>query len=434
MLFGGLVYGLVSLVLINNIDSTLQKTSSDLVSLLKINSGEQFDPRSISNYEPTANILIQVWGTNQELQISRPTDWKDALDQNAWASGSTNFSTATVENLHLRVLTTPLTSLRGPAGILQVGVNLSLMDMIQKTLSNILIYLTIVAMVVTFVVSWFVTKRALSPLTTMTNIATQITSADDLSRRIPTQDFHDDEVGRLVLAFNKTLERLEKLFGSQQRFLADVSHELRTPLTVIKGNIGIIRKFGVDEESMVGIDSEVDRLTRMVGDLLLLNQAESGSLSLDFVKVDLGSVLVEVMQQMVVLARGKVKLELVSIDQVIINGDQDRIKQVFLNLISNAITYTPKKGLVEVKLQKENGQAVFSVKDSGPGISPDDLPHIFERFYRGDKSRQHTATSGFGLGLSIARWITEKHGGKIEVESQPGQGTTFRVYFPLVES
>jgi heavy metal sensor kinase len=434
LLFGGLVYGLVSLVLINNIDSTLQKTSSDLVSLLKINSGEQFDPRSISNYEPTANILIQVWGTNQELQISRPTDWKDALDQNAWASGSTNFSTATVENLHLRVLTTPLTSLRGPAGILQVGVNLSLMDMIQKTLSNILIYLTIVAMVVTFVVSWFVTKRALSPLTTMTNIATQITSADDLSRRIPTQDFHDDEVGRLVLAFNKTLERLEKLFGSQQRFLADVSHELRTPLTVIKGNIGIIRKFGVDEESMVGIDSEVDRLTRMVGDLLLLNQAESGSLSLDFVKVDLGSVLVEVMQQMVVLARGKVKLELVSIDQVIINGDQDRIKQVFLNLISNAITYTPKKGLVEVKLQKENGQAVFSVKDSGPGISPDDLPHIFERFYRGDKSRQHTATSGFGLGLSIARWITEKHGGKIEVESQPGQGTTFRVYFPLVES
>jgi len=434
LLFGGLVYGLVSLVLINNIDSTLQKTSSDLVSLLKINSGEQFDPRSISNYEPTANILIQVWGTNQELQISRPTDWKVALDQNAWASGSTNFSTATVENLHLRVLTTPLTSLRGPAGILQVGVNLSLMDMIQKTLSNILIYLTIVAMVVTFVVSWFVTKRALSPLTTMTNIATQITSADDLSRRIPTQDFHDDEVGRLVLAFNKTLERLEKLFGSQQRFLADVSHELRTPLTVIKGNIGIIRKFGVDEESMVGIDSEVDRLTRMVGDLLLLNQAESGSLSLDFVKVDLGSVLVEVMQQMVVLARGKVKLELVSIDQVIINGDQDRIKQVFLNLISNAITYTPKKGLVEVKLQKENGQAVFSVKDSGPGISPDDLPHIFERFYRGDKSRQHTATSGFGLGLSIARWITEKHGGKIEVESQPGQGTTFRVYFPLVES
>jgi two-component system, OmpR family, sensor kinase len=433
LLFGGLVYGLVSLILINNIDSTLQQTSSDLVSLLKINSGEQFDPRSISNYEPTANILIQVWGTNQELQISRPTDWKVALDQNAWASGSTNFSTANVENLHLRVLTTPLTSLRGPAGILQVGVNLSLMDVIQKNLSNILIYLTIAAMVVTFIVSWFVTKQALSPLTTMTNIATQITRADDLSRRIPTQDFHDDEVGRLVLAFNKTLERLEKLFGSQQRFLADVSHELRTPLTVIKGNIGIIRKFGVDEESLLGIDSEVDRLTRMVGDLLLLNQAESGSLSLDFVKVDLGSVLVEVMQQMVVLARGKVKLELVSIDQAIINGDRDRIKQVFLNLISNAITYTPKKGLVEVKLQKENGQAVFSVKDSGPGISPDDLPHIFERFYRGDKSRQHTATSGFGLGLSIAKWITEKHGGKIEVESQPGQGTTFRVYFTLVE-
>ena len=433
LLFGGLVYGLVSLILINNIDSSLQQTSSDVISLLKINNGEQFDPRSISNYEPTANILIQVWGTNQVLQISRPTGWKVALDQNAWASGSTNLSTVTVENLHLRVLTTPLSSMRGPAGILQVGVNLSLMDMIQQTLSQILIYLTIVAMLVTFLVSWLITRRVLSPLTTMTNIATQITRADDLSRRIPIQDFHDDEVGRLVMAFNKTLERLEKLFGSQQRFLADVSHELRTPLTVIKGNIGIIRKFGVDEESLMGIDSEVDRLTRMVGDLLLLNQAESGALSLDFIKVDLGSVLVEVMQQMSILAGNKVKLNLVSIDQVIINGDRDRIKQVFLNLISNAITYTPKKGSVEISLQKENGQAKFSVKDSGPGISAEDLPHIFERFYRGDKSRQHTATSGFGLGLSIAKWITEKHGGKIEVESQSGQGTTFRVYFPVVE-
>ena len=433
LLFGGLVYGLVSLILINNIDTSLQQTSSDIVSLLKINNGEQFDPRSISSYEPTANILIQVWGTNQVLQISRPTGWKVALDQNAWASGSTNFSTVTVENLHLRVLTTPLSSMRGPAGILQVGVNLSLMDMIQQTLSQILIYLTVIAMLVTFLVSWLITRRVLSPLTTMTNIATQITRADDLSRRIPIQDFHDDEVGRLVMAFNKTLERLEKLFGSQQRFLADVSHELRTPLTVIKGNIGIIRKFGVDEESLSGIDSEVDRLTRMVGDLLLLNQAESGALSLDFVKVDLGSVLVEVMQQMSILAGNKVKLNLVAIDQVIINGDRDRIKQVFLNLISNAITYTPKKGSVEISLQKENGQAIFSVKDSGPGISAEDLPHIFERFYRGDKSRQHTATSGFGLGLSIAKWITEKHGGKIEVESQPGQGTTFRVYFPVVE-
>ncbi|MHC1740188.1 MAG: sensor histidine kinase [Anaerolineaceae bacterium] len=433
LLFGGLVYGLVSLIMINNIDQSLEQTSSELVGLLKINPGEQFDARSISNFEPSANIYIQVWGSNHELQISRPSGWKVALDQNAWLSGSTHYSTSTIENQHLRVLTSPLSSIRGPAGILQVGVNLGLMDIIQQTLSKILIYLTLAAMLITGSLTWFLTNRVLHPLTTMTKIATQISRADDLSRRIPVNDFRDDEVGRLVMAFNKTLERLEKLFGSQQRFLADVSHELRTPLTVIKGNIGIIRKFGVDEESLQGIESEVDRLTRLVGDLLLLNQAESGVMSLDFVKVEIGTVLTEVMQQMSVLAGGKVKIQLTSFDQVIVNGDRDRLKQVFLNLISNAIAYTPKNGAIEVGLYKEENWAVFSVKDNGAGIPPEDLPHIFERFYRGDKSRKHTATSGFGLGLSIAKWITEKHGGRIEVNSQLNQGTEFKVFLPFAE-
>jgi heavy metal sensor kinase len=433
LLFGGFVYGLVSLIMINNIDNSLQSASNDLVGLLRLNSGGEFDPHSITGYEPNANIFIQVWSTNQELQISRPTGWNQALDQNAWATGVTNYTTNRIENLHLRVLTTPLTSERGPAGILQVGANLSMVDIVQQSLAKILLYLIFFSMVTTFGITWFMTKQAFTPLTTMANIAIQITRADDLSRRIPIENFRDDEVGRLVLAFNKTLERLEKLFGSQQRFLADVSHELRTPLTVIKGNIGLIRKYGADEESLTGIESEVDRLTRMVGDLLLLNQAESGVMPLDFVKVDLGTVLIEVMQQMTVLAGERVKLNLVGIDQAIINGDRDKIKQVFLNLISNSISYTPRGGTIEVNLEKDGNRAVFYVKDSGAGISPEDLPHIFERFYRGDKSRTHTATSGFGLGLSIAKTITEKHGGKIEVESQLNQGTTFRVYLPLVE-
>jgi signal transduction histidine kinase len=126
-------------------------------------------------------------------------------------------------------------------------------------------------------------------------------------------------------------------------------------------------------------------------------------------------------------------LNLISIDQAQVNGDHDRIKQVFLNLISNAISYTPKNGKVDISLEKVDGQAKVTISDSGPGISEADLPHIFERFYRGDKSRTHTATSGFGLGLSIAKMITEKLGGKIEVESKVGVGTKFIVYFPLLE-
>lgn len=433
LLFGGLVYGLVGVILINNIDQSLQKASDDLVEMLRVNSGGQFDARSISTYQPTENLLIQVWGSDHQLQISRPTGWKVSLDQNAWLEGATTFTTASTAEQNLRVLTTPLSAIRGPAGILQVGIDLSLMDVIQVTLSKILILLTGLGLVITYLLTWFMTGRALSPLSTITNIATQITKADDLSRRIPVETSRDDEVGKLVQAFNKSLERLEKLFSSQQRFLGDVSHELRTPLTVIKGNIGIIRKYGPDEESLSGIEGEVDRLTRMVGDLLLLNQAESGMMPLDLVKIDLDSVLLEVIQQLSILAGEKVKLNLVSIDQAQINGDRDRIKQVFLNLISNAIAYTPKGGVVNLSLEKENDQAVVIIKDNGPGISEEDLPHIFERFYRGDKSRKHTSTTGFGLGLSIAKWITEKLGGKIEVESKLNNGTTFKVYFPLIK-
>lgn len=433
LLFGGLVYGLVSVILINNIDQSLQQTSDDLLVMLRVNSGGQFDARSISAYQPTENLLIQVWGADHQLQISRPTGWKVSLDQNAWLEGATTFTTARTEDQHLRVLTTPLSSIRGPAGILQVGIDLGLMDVIQNTLSKILILLTGLGLVITCLVTWLMTGRALAPLSTITNIATQITKADDLSRRIPLETSRDDEVGKLVLAFNKSLERLEKLFSSQQRFLGDVSHELRTPLTVIKGNIGLVRKFGPDEESLSGIEGEVDRLTRMVGDLLLLNQAESGMMPLDLVKIELDSVLLEVIQQLSVLAGDKVKVNLVSIDQAQVNGDHDRIKQVFLNLISNAIAYTPKGGVVEVTLEKVQNQAVVTIKDNGPGISENDLPHIFERFYRGDKSRKHTATTGFGLGLSIAKWITEKLGGKIEVESKLQKGTIFKVYFPLIK-
>ena len=136
---------------------------------------------------------------------------------------------------------------------------------------------------------------------------------------------------------------------------------------------------------------------------------------------------------MKVLAEKKVNLKLVTFDQATVNGDRDRIKQVFINLISNAISYTPKNGRVEVKLEKTDDLAIVSVSDNGPGISEEDLKHIFERFYRGDKSRKHTESSGFGLGLSIAKWITEKLDGQIEVQSILGEGTTFTVKFPLAK-
>lgn len=431
LLFSGLLYGLVSVVLINRVDQTLQNTTDDLIKLLRVNSGGQFDARSIANYNPTENLLIQVWGADHQLQLSRPTGLKEALDRSAWSGDTIKFSSVDEKSAHIRVMTTPLISTRGAAGILQVGVDTSQIKQAQESLTIILIYLMSGALVITSLILWLFTGKILSPLTSMTNVTTKIANADDLGRRVSFPRRRNDEIGKLADAFNKTMERLETLFGSQQRFLADVSHELRTPLTAIKGNVGLIRKFGADEESLNGIEVEVDRLNRLVGDLLLLNQAESGMMPFDIAKVELDTLILEVIKQMSVIAGQNVKIDLLTIEPLVVYGDQDRLKQVFINLISNAISYTKRGDTVLVSLIREEESAVVIVEDHGPGIPADILEHIFERFYRGDKSRTHSGNSGFGLGLSIAKWIAEKHNGRIEVHSEIGKGTSFKVILPL---
>ncbi len=217
----------------------------------------------------------------------------------------------------------------------------------------------------------------------------------------------------------------------QSRFLADVSHELRTPLTVIKGNLSLMRRMKeVDEESLASINQEVDRLTRLVGDLLLLAQAESGRLPLQLAPVELDGLLLDVVQQLQPMA-GDRRLVISEIDEVQLTGDGDRLRQLLINLISNSIQYTPAGSKVTIQLSKDEIFARLVVTDTGPGIPADDLPHIFERFYRGERSRKRSPGSGFGLGLSIAYWIVKNHDGTIEAQSKEGVGTTFIVRLPL---
>ncbi len=333
------------------------------------------------------------------------------------------------------MLTTPLiTSVnRRQVGWLQVGVNLSLLETTQKALLAVLAVTAVLAMGIAALIGWFVFGRALAPLVVATEAAAQISKADDLSRRIPYSGPPEDEVGQLIRSFNQTLSRLELLFTAQRRFLADVSHELRTPLTVIKGNVGLMRHMSmVDDESLTGIEAEVDRLTRMVGDLLLLAQAESGKIPLDLQPVQIDTIVLEVFQQMRVLAGDRLQVRLVDIDQITVIGDRDRLKQVLLNLGGNAIKYTPAGGQIQLGLYRAGEQVRVVVSDNGPGIPPEDLPHIFERFYRGEKSRTRSRDgSSFGLGLSIAYWIVRNHGGRIEVDSSLGKGTTFCVWLPV---
>jgi len=434
LVFGTLIYALLTVSLLDQIDSRLETASSQIVDRLRITSAGQFDPRSISDYQPSENLLIQVWDSNRKIQITRPVGLLDPLDPTGIEIGQSFYSSRNIDDARIRVLSVPLQTNRGPAGVLQVALNLGLLDLLQRTMVGIMVLLAAVLSLVVGWSTWLMTGQALAPLETVTEVATRITQADDLSRRIPQASSSGDEVGRLIVAFNETLERLENLFNTQRRFTADVSHELRTPLTVIKGEVGLMHLTGaIDEEAIGNIEREVDRLTRLVGDLLLLSQAESGRLMLNMTEVDLDTVLLEVFQQARTLAGEKLTIELSEIDQVQITGDRDRLKQLLLNLAANAIQYTPAGKKVTLGLRRGEAHVELFVQDTGPGIPSKDIPHIFDRFYRAERSRKRSATSGFGLGLSIADWIVKKHNGEIAVTSVEGEGTLFTVRLPLVQ-
>jgi two-component system OmpR family sensor kinase len=434
-LFGGVVYVSVGITLTNQVDSTLASAASRIIN----NAHAGSLGVSLPELDLFADVYMQVWGRNGQLEsASRNIEgFNSPLDPNGLRSSLPVYRDVEVSNVRLRVLTVPLVIRNSNriVGTLQAGTSLSLVDSTQTLLLWVLFIGAAISMTIAGLAGWISTSQALHPLEAVTQTALQITRADDLSRRIPYQGPAGDEVGQLITAFNQTLGRLESLFNTQRRFIADVGHELRTPLTVIRGNVDLMRRVNyLDEESMDSIESEVDRLTRLVGDLLLLAQAESGKLPLSVEIVELDTLVLEVLNQMRVLARNRLRLELGEIDQVLVCGDKDRLKQVLVNLVGNAIKYTPTGGEVIVGLGKVENRARLTVSDDGPGIPAADLPHLFERFYRGEKSRTRSRDGkGFGLGLSIAYWIVRNHGGQIDVSSREPHGTTFCVWLPLAE-
>lgn len=435
LVFGSAVYLLVSVLLINHVDDQLEATVKDIIGVTKVNPVGDISLISFPPLDMTANVYVQVWGRNGVLMGSSPnlSQLNESLDSENLRISKPVYHETRIQGVHLRVLNVPLIIDGRSIGTLQAASSLDVVDTAREVLVYIMAIATVIAVLLAAFGSWLAVGRALAPLDTITDTAEQINRADDLARRIPYDGPKRDEIGNLIEAFNQTLERLETLFTSQQRFLADVSHELRTPLTVIKGNVDLMRRMkSLDEESLTSIDQESGRLTRLVGGLLLLAQAESGSVSLNMKPVELDTLVLEVFKEMKVLAGEKINLHLTEIDQIQVNGDRDRLKQVLLNLVGNAIQYTPQNGDVFLSLGIVAGQARLIIRDTGPGIPAEDLPHIFERFYRAEKSRTRGKTTGFGLGLSIAHWIVDKHGGRIEVDSKDEQGTTFCIWLPLM--
>ena len=434
--FGIIAYVAVSLVLYNQIDNALEITAQQVASKVDVTVSGQMQEIITPDLGLTSNLYVQVW-SGQKLVDSFPRlNISEPVDPIGFRSTQPMYRNVTVtdQRVRIRVLSVPLTLEGRVIGMVQVVSTLDVVETARSNLLSVLILATVVGIAIAAVASRGTVSQLIAPLDAITAAADQINNADDLSRRVPYDGAPEDEVGQLVHAFNQTLERLEVLFASQQRFIADVSHELRTPLTVIKGNVDLMRRMkDFDAESLDSIDQEASRLTRLVLDLLLLAKAEAGQLPLNKTPVEVDTLLMEVFNEMRVLAGGRVHLKLMEIDQLLVNGDRDRLKQVLINLVANAIKFTPAGGDVYLSLGRSGDFAKMIVRDTGPGIPAEDVPYIFERFYRVEKSRTRSATSGFGLGLSIAHWIVEQHGGKIEVNSQEGKGTTFAVWVPLVK-
>ncbi|HKD07121.1 MAG TPA: ATP-binding protein [Bryobacteraceae bacterium] len=280
---------------------------------------------------------------------------------------------------------------------------------------------------------WVFAGRALSPVIEIAQAAQRITGSK-LSLRIPSRGA-GDELDYLIETFNQMIERLEINFNQVRQFSTDVSHELRTPITIIRGQLEVALFTAQTAEqyrdAIVNSLSDIERLSQIVRALLLLSQAETGQVALQKQSLDLVELTSETADQFQIPAEGAdLKLTFsANCNKCLGYFDRVQIERMLSNLLSNAIKFTPAGGRVEVSLKREGNDAEIQVKDSGQGISPEHLPHIFDRFYRVRSS--DSPEQGLGLGLSFVAWIARAHGGSVDVQSELGKGTTFRIALPL---
>ncbi|OGB14397.1 MAG: hypothetical protein A3E23_12125 [Burkholderiales bacterium RIFCSPHIGHO2_12_FULL_65_48] len=276
--------------------------------------------------------------------------------------------------------------------------------------------------------------RALSPIAKMTAQA-RVINAERLDARLPV-DNPGDELGRLATTFNDLFAHLEQSFEQLQRFTADASHELRTPLAVIRsvGEVGLGKHH--DEAAyrdIVGtMLEEADRLTLLVESLLTLTRADAGRMALILRSVDLGALAGEVAAHLKVLAEEKNQILIMEPSEpVLVSADIAILRQAVVNILDNAIKYTPSGGQVTLRVARTGSEVTLEIADSGPGIPPEHHGKVFDRFYRVDAARNR-AEGGFGLGLAIARQAVEIHGGRIEIAGSPDKGSVFRIVLPLL--
>lgn len=332
-------------------------------------------------------------------------------------------------------------SLPLPTGKPALGLTLHLgrsMDSLTGVLNeHLYVYLFSVPLIlaISVPIGWYLAGRALRPFEEVARTAERITSKN-LNTRITTKH-KEEEIQRLVQAFNSMVMRLNDSFQQMRKFNADAAHELRTPLSILQGeNEVALRTLDLPEDIHTVLASnleELARLTRIINDMLTLAEADAGSQILHRKPTNLRPLLEDLLEQMRVLAMDRnIEIDCPESRDVVVEADSLWLRRALLNLLDNAIKYSKDGGRIEVCTRVQNGQVHLVVRDEGIGIAPDDLPHIFDRLYRADPARSR-ASGGAGLGLALVKWIVESHQGQIFVNSEVDRGTSFEVTLPVLD-
>lgn len=444
LILGGTAYGLLVYSLSRDIDSALKGVAEAMV--LRTRTGDAIPVpgdvdelfRRYFGFSPLdrhIDLFDPLGRRDPRLPHPRESDLPispEALE-NA-TQGLTTVETMTTTGVYpVRVLTMPMIEAGRVANLVRVG--MSLENMVKTRRRFLLIMASVFPFGLFFAGGggWLLARRALRPVDHMTRKALRI-SAEHINERLPVTG-NDDELDRLAKTLNDMLDRLDGAFYQMRQFSADASHELQTPLTILKGEMEVaLRSHRSPEEYKNVLKSgleEIDRINHLVEGLLLLARADAGVLRMDVQPVDLKMLIREICNQMMVIADvHSIALHPGPMDSLVVDGDRDHLRRTLLNLVDNAIKYTPAGGRVTLSLSTDDRWASLMVADTGIGFPADERQLIFDRFHRATDTRSRDA-SGVGLGLSIARSIAKAHGGRIEAESTPGHGSTFTLFLPL---
>lgn len=459
VIFGVIVYFGLSRSLLITTDDHLRREAAQIIGEIKFestehsNGDEETAEQSGDEHSQRAgDIEVELEYVPEEGVFWRILDSKGrpfldpgyfdgaALTVVAGEFSRSHFEYSTLaDGTPIRLFTAPFVIEGKGAGVIQIAESYQEIQTVQRQLVFLLVVSIPFVLLIASAGGWFMAANALAPIDRIARMADQI-SAKDLSQRL-NLDLPNDEVGRLAATFDKMLVRLEDAFERQRRFIADASHEMRTPLTILKGDVEVAlnrpRSAESYRQTLEMVNQTTDRLTDLVEELLMLARADNNQYPLELEDFDLADLLANEVKHFKPRAQEKdIALRLDAPRSLPIRADRDKLARLFLNLIDNAIKYSQSGDHVNVTAVTLDHQIRVDITDTGPGIPPEHLESLFDRFYRVDKARSRdlsnaNGNSGAGLGLSIAQWLAEVHQGRIDVTSEIDRGTTFTVHLPL---